>query len=194
MAPALPTYGGWLTSASGYDEALARQKASGSPVLVYFYTDWCPYCRQFDASVAPLADPKLLRVRVNPDAGGFDKQLAAQFGVTGYPSLFLISRAGAAHRPVNDGVQRNAPPNPQAFVDSCKEIVVNELLRAGLSATSGETPDLDRALQFDPGRAAILNARSAIRWKAGYRKSALEDASRACALGDATDCRNARGS
>jgi len=193
VAASLPTYGGWLSAASGYDDALARQKDSGSPVLVYFFTDWCPYCKQFDASVAPMADSKLLRVRVNPETGDRDKQLASTFGVSGYPSIFLIPRAGASPQRVDDGVSREAPPDAQKFVDSCKQTVVNDLWRAGASAVGPATPDLDRALQFDPTNDSILNTRASIRWKAGYRKSALDDSSRACALGNATACKNARG-
>lgn len=187
-APPLPTYSGWLTGAAGYEDALARQRESASPVLVYFFTDWCPYCKQFDASVAPSSDSRFLRVRVNAEAGGMDKQLAAKFGVRGYPSIFLLSRAGAGPVPIEDGVGREKLPNPSAYTESCKEQVVRALWAAGSSVPGPETPDLDRALQFDPDEGGLWQMRAAIRWKAGYRKSGAEDARRACSLGQSKAC------
>lgn len=193
VAPPLPSYGGWLTAAAGYDDAIRQQKESGSPILVYFFTDWCPYCKQFDSAIAPLADSKLLRVRVNPEAGGMDRQLADQMGVSGYPAVFVIARAGASPRRVEAGVARDAAPSPERFVASCKSTIVDELWRSGAQAAGPATPDLDRALQFDPTHHQILAARSYVRFKSGYRAASYEDAQRACALGNAEACKSVRG-
>jgi len=88
----------WYENASGYASALSAAESSGAPVLVYFYTDWCPYCRQFNISL--LGDPEvqsqlaeMLAVRVNAEAGPDERSLAGHYRVRGYPALFVYTSA-----------------------------------------------------------------------------------------------------
>lgn len=83
--------------AEDLDLAIEEQNATGAPLLIYVYTDWCPYCRAFDRSVLP--DPELtdylseeiVKVRINPDNSKDERLLADRLGVTGYPSFYLVS-------------------------------------------------------------------------------------------------------
>ena len=193
-APPLPSYAGWLSGASGHEDALRRQQESGSPVLVYFYTDWCPFCRQFDDSVANSADPRLLRVRVNPEAGDAERALQKQYGVTGYPSLFVIANAGGSPRRVAAGVGgRDDRPDPAAFTQSCRDQLVSALFDAGRSARGGETHHLDRGIQLAPDEPALWHQRGAIRWNNGDRERGRRDLERACSLGARDACAVIRG-
>ena len=62
---------------------------------MYFYTDWCGYCRQFEAQI--LSDDDVIAylaaevraVRVNPEAGEAEAALAQRYGIRGFPALYL---------------------------------------------------------------------------------------------------------
>ncbi|MEZ5331415.1 MAG: thioredoxin family protein [Thermoanaerobaculia bacterium] len=109
--------GPFLFGADGWQEAMRRADESGKAVFVYFYTDWCPYCRQFDAELvaAPEVEAYLredvVAVRINPEAGGAEAELARRYSVRGYPALFVHPR-GALDR--LHGLRRteNGPSGP----------------------------------------------------------------------------------
>jgi thiol:disulfide interchange protein len=96
----------WFDDAGGYADAVAEADRSGKPVLVYFYTDWCPYCRQLNGSL--LADTqvqaelgRMLAVRVNPESGPDERSLASHYRVRGYPALFVYTReSGGRFEPI----------------------------------------------------------------------------------------------
>ena len=84
----------WHEGAAGFREAMKEAEADGLPVAVYFYTDWCPYCRQLNTEI--LAKPaveehfkRLVKVRINPEKGAAEREVANQYKVSGYPT-FLI--------------------------------------------------------------------------------------------------------
>jgi thiol:disulfide interchange protein len=89
------TFKDWYEDTQGYQQALAEQKVSHKPVLIYFYATWCPHCKQFTATV--LTDGKMQNfvkdfphVRVAPDDGQPERELMKQFGADGYPSVFIV--------------------------------------------------------------------------------------------------------
>jgi uncharacterized repeat protein (TIGR02543 family) len=93
------TFDGWYEDATGYQKAVADQKAGGKPMLVYFYATWCPHCKRFTAEV--LSSPKTQEyvkkyphVRIAPDNGNAEKQLMQSYGAEGYPSFFVVKSNG----------------------------------------------------------------------------------------------------
>src|SRR5678816_653242 len=96
----------WLRDAPGYERALELQKESNGPLIVYFYTDWCPYCRSLDNQYLPSQPVRdylrtVVKVRINPGHGRAERELANRYGVTGYPSYFVIQKAAAAPRQIS---------------------------------------------------------------------------------------------
>jgi thiol:disulfide interchange protein len=92
---------GWLEGASGYSEAAKLSKSSGTPMFVYFRTDWCPYCKEFESEL--LSSPKveaylreLVRVKINPETGQREGKLADAYNVQGYPGLYWQKNPGEA--------------------------------------------------------------------------------------------------
>lgn len=96
----------WLDGAAGYAEAVERAEQSGDPVLVYFYTDWCPYCRQFNNSLLGEAAVQaeldsMLAVRVDAEGGPDERSLAAHYRVRGYPALYVYTaQQGGSFEPI----------------------------------------------------------------------------------------------
>lgn len=86
----------WYVDYKGYREALRVSRARNAPIFIYTYTDWCGYCRVFDAQMLPKSDIKkalsgYVKVRMNPEHSTQDYKLFKRWGGTGYPSLWVQS-------------------------------------------------------------------------------------------------------
>ena len=93
-----------------WNTGLAAAKEQGRPVLVDFYTDWCHWCDEMDEKT--FADSEIKKkfadgwITIKIDAedqavSGTYKgdtltypQMAAAFGVTGYPAYVFIDKEG----------------------------------------------------------------------------------------------------
>ncbi|MFA5094007.1 MAG: thioredoxin family protein [Candidatus Omnitrophota bacterium] len=81
-----------------FNGALKEAKAKGVPVMVDFYTDWCKWCKKLDRDtysdqkVAGLSE-RFVCVKVNGDK---NPEIAAKYGVDGYPSIFFLDAGGNA--------------------------------------------------------------------------------------------------
>ncbi|HKV10897.1 MAG TPA: thioredoxin family protein [Thermoanaerobaculia bacterium] len=88
----------WYEGATGYQKAMREAKEDGTPVAVYFYTDWCGYCKQLDEellSTPGVQEPfrYLVKVKINPEKGFAEQELAERYKVEGYPSFFILPSA-----------------------------------------------------------------------------------------------------
>jgi thiol:disulfide interchange protein len=95
----------WLENHDGYEQAMLKHRAEARPIVVYFRTDWCPYCRQFEDALLEVPEvveamKKMVLVRVNPEAGDTEMKLAARYRVDGYPAMFVHSTKSKAVVPV----------------------------------------------------------------------------------------------
>lgn len=121
----------WHEGAAGFRQAMQEAEADGLPVAVYFYTDWCPYCRQLNNELlskeAVVEHFKgVVKVRINPEKGTAERQLANQYKVTGYPSFFMHSTAKGAPVRVNGQVREGSGwrvKTPAEFIASVREAV-----------------------------------------------------------------------
>jgi thiol:disulfide interchange protein len=118
----------WYRDADGYEKAKQERDTLHVPLIVYFYTDWCGYCRALDRDILSSEEVKqfvqtVAKVRINPELGVDERELAQMYGVTGYPSVFVIPAD-------NDWRQRIYPfvragdeftaMSPNQFVAACK--------------------------------------------------------------------------
>jgi thiol-disulfide isomerase/thioredoxin len=133
----------WLYGAAGYARAVELQRQLNVPLVVYFYADWCPYCRTLDSQYLPSAPVQeylqgVIKVRINPEQGPAELTVAKRYGVSGYP-LFLVIRNSAA-RPINVRPFRKLGNlTPTQFANACRAIapVSRKAPTVKSSATSG---------------------------------------------------------
>ena len=122
-------FDGWLSGAHGYEEARKQHEQSGNPLLVYFYTDWCPHCRRLNTAVlatgvAQQAIRDFVKVRMNPESGPGENRLAGEFHIGGYPSLFVVS--GGSSTPRSLPIPRDA----DGFAKTCAAVrIVSQAVR-----------------------------------------------------------------
>jgi thioredoxin-related protein len=92
-----------------WDAGMHEAAASGRPVLVDVYTDWCGWCRRMDRDVYARADVQeylsrrfvTVKLDAESDANAryqgrvySSRSLAAAFGVTGYPTTLFFGAKG----------------------------------------------------------------------------------------------------
>ncbi len=115
----------WL---SKMEKAQEQSKETGLPIFTLFTgTSWCPYCIQLEdevfskAEFKTFANQNLVLLILDFGPGGVpsskkDGILAKEFGVTGYPSYFLIDTAGK--RLASGGYHKGI--NPKGFAEWVK--------------------------------------------------------------------------
>ena len=124
----------WYEGASEYSKANNQHQSLRVPLLIYFRTDWCPYCKKLDRDILPLDEvsrfmKSVVKVRINPEAGADEKALAERYGVKGYPSIFIL--------PTNSDTPTKVYPfrkvgntfvaaTPSEFVTACQEAGISK--------------------------------------------------------------------
>ncbi len=115
----------WHVGASGYQRGIEEAQREGRPMAVYFYTDWCPYCRELESELLSRAKVEeflkyLVKIKINPDRGTRERSLANQYGVRGYPSFFVQSAPSARPQKIRRS-NRNGLKSPEEFVDTLEQ-------------------------------------------------------------------------
>ena len=83
----------WYT----YKQGIELSKIEGVKIFLYFYADWCTYCKKMeketfnDDSVVSYLNDNFIPIKVNSDR---DIKTALDFGVKGLPSSWFIEENG----------------------------------------------------------------------------------------------------
>ena len=115
----------WLNGASGYARALELQRELKVPLIVYFYADWCPYCQKLDREYLPTAVVRqylrgVVKVRINPEYGPAEEEIAQRYGVTGYPTFLVMRNLSTPPRNIQPFRKGGASLNPADWVTACQ--------------------------------------------------------------------------
>jgi thiol:disulfide interchange protein len=124
-----PDFSSWLEGADGMVEAARLFEEEARPIFVYFYTDWCPYCRQFERELLSTEAVEdyidgIVAVRINPENGPTEAEMSRRYGVQGFPMLFMLSAESGSWSMVERVELRDGRPvlkQPGAFVDTLKQ-------------------------------------------------------------------------
>ena len=94
-----------------FDDGMAESKKSGKKVMIDVYTDWCGWCKKMDkdtysdGTVADYLNKKYVTIKLNAESSNklqyqgksyTEQELAAAFGISGYPSIIFLSETGEA--------------------------------------------------------------------------------------------------
>ncbi len=125
---ATPSYT-WYEGANGFERGIEEAQQEGKALAVYFYTDWCPYCRELERDLLSRAKVEdflkyLVKIRVNPESGRRERLLANEYGVHGYPSFFIQSAPGATPRKIRR-TDRDGLKSPEDFVATLERAAGN---------------------------------------------------------------------
>ena len=127
VAPATSAqYPKWLHGATGFAKALELQRELNVSLVVYFYTDWCGYCRTLDKQY--LSSPSVHRalqrsitVRINPEYGPEERKIAERYGVAGYPAFLIMDHESARPTNVQPFRRNGSHLTPEQFARACEK-------------------------------------------------------------------------
>lgn len=100
--------GSWYAGAGAYRQAAMESGRTGAPLLVFFYTDWCGYCKHVQAKVFPDARVAralrgYVKLRINPEHSPEDDALFKRMGGRGYPYALVWAERGTGLQPFRFG-------------------------------------------------------------------------------------------
>lgn len=111
----------WHNGATGYENALVLQKTSHKPIAIFFHADWCSSCKKLRETVLASAEfdeylKNVIPVKINPESGLKERQIADTYGVTGYPTFLLIDfNSQKVSR-----IRTSQNISPQQFIEQCE--------------------------------------------------------------------------
>ncbi len=116
--------GGKVVISKKYDKGKSLQKAlnTGKPVLVFFYTDWCGFCQKFAPTYYKISKNSKIKKNfavayVNCEKDE-NRALMSEYGVQGFPSVFVIDNQG----------KRTQLDNNTFFSEDSKDVVAKKAL------------------------------------------------------------------
>jgi thioredoxin-related protein len=83
----------WYT----YNEGITLAKTEGKKVLLFFYSEWCPYCKKMlretfqDSSVVSYVRENFIAIELDFDK---DTKIVSRYGVRILPSTFFLIKSG----------------------------------------------------------------------------------------------------
>ena len=121
-------YPRWLHGATGFARAVEVQRELNISLVLYFYTDRCSDCRTLDEQYlkAPSVHRALQRsvaVRINPDYGVEELQIAQRYGVTSYPAFLILDHESAPPRDVQPFRANGNHLTPDQFARACEKLM-----------------------------------------------------------------------
>ena len=126
----------WYEGASGYEQAFEEARRDQKPLMVYFRTEWCGYCRQFERELLSTETVQkyvdsVVKVTINPEAGREEAQIASAYRVRGFPAIFMHP----ADLGPPQGIRRTAMRDGKIGLQTPDEFV--ETLREAASVETG---------------------------------------------------------
>ncbi len=115
----------WGSQSSGYATAFTEHQSSNKPIVVLFYTDWCGSCKTLKAEILTSPEVKeflqnrVLAVKINPERDADSANLAKQFGVRGYPMMFMVRNNGTDIQ----WIRKTSRITPEQFIAQLQSII-----------------------------------------------------------------------
>jgi thiol-disulfide isomerase/thioredoxin len=126
----------WFDGSRKFNQSVSASKDNNAGHLIYFYTDWCPFCRRLAGDILytkitreGLSD--VVKISLNPETTKEARRISTEFGVTGYPTVLIKypdmeqykrvkidfkDRGIYVTTPNTGGRSRSEPYSPESFV------------------------------------------------------------------------------
>jgi hypothetical protein len=117
---------GWINGATNMERAARTSLELKVPLVVYFYVDWCPYCHALENEYFPSAPVRdylnsVVKIRINPELSRADREMGQVFGISGYPSFFVLA-PNSVPVPVSPFRREGRDLTPAEFAQRCRDV------------------------------------------------------------------------
>jgi tetratricopeptide (TPR) repeat protein len=172
------TFSGWQHGAAGHAQASAAAERSYQPLVVYFHTDWCPWCLKLNerylgsGSVREIL-ARMHKVEINPERGLSEESLFRRYGGSGFPSFFVLL-PGSGERPVKLSPFRGSgEQSVNEFAETIKAAATSHYDRWALKLHRDGDDELarkvlEKSLAFNPRPAYSYYLQGTILHKTGH--------------------------
>jgi len=130
---------GWMNGAANMERAAQTSLELKVPLVVYFYVDWCPYCHALENEYFPAAPVRdylnsVVKIRINPELTRADRELGQVFGISGYPSFFVLA-PNSVPVPVSPFRRDGRNLTPAEFAQRCRDVTTPRIAANGGQGT-----------------------------------------------------------
>jgi thiol-disulfide isomerase/thioredoxin len=154
---------GWEEGANAHRRVVANAVESEEPVVVYFQTDWCPWCRRLNDSYLRQDEVRhsleqVRKIAVNPENGAEEKALLQRYGATGFPAFYVFVPAFEGRPRRLTPFRKDDADTPAQFAEKIREAIAHEYDAHGYDlSTRGQDKQaiayFEKALGYDPDNA-----------------------------------------
>jgi len=151
---------GWEEGANAHRRLVAAAVESEEPVVVYFQTDWCPWCRRLNEGYLGKREVRqsLERVRkiaVNPEKGAEEAALFQRYGGKGFPSFYVYVPAFEGQPRRLSPFRRDGASTPAQFAREIAQAIAREYDAHGYDLSEKGQDEraityYRQALEYDP--------------------------------------------
>jgi len=176
-------FAGWEQGAAGYEKAEKAARDSEEPLIVYFYTSWCGYCKKLDKTYLSSADVQsvlepIRKVAIDPEKGSADRTLQITYGVRGFPAFFVtIPGLGSPPVQVHPFMMRGSMSTAD-FSKAIKMVIGRQYNNKGVSLVNEKNFEqalgyLDKALSFYDGNPDLYYNRGQVYYELAQKPKDL---------------------
>jgi tetratricopeptide (TPR) repeat protein len=159
----------WYENAVGYAKAKRKADEYKAPMIIYFYTDWCGFCKAVEKNLFPKpkavnAMKPFVKVKINPEHGGAEEKLFKQMNGSGYPRFLVIpygekykkvgitagKSSGSRSISVKKFVKRIEKYKPEPLPKSGKEYYQRAASYFENNHYKKALEDIKKAIQYEP--------------------------------------------
>ncbi len=158
---------GWENGADGFESALREAQRDELPMIVYFNTEWCKWCRKLNQSylqdrhVRSVLD-YFVKVSVNPEDGADEERLFERFGGGGFPGFYVFLPVANGKPFKLSPFRKDGSLSPEKFAQEISERTAIAYERSGIDLSrqgdcKAAIEEFETALQWTETRQADLH-------------------------------------
>ncbi len=119
----------WPNGPSNHKKILAFAVKEEKPMLVYFYTDWCSFCKRLNQEYINTTEFKELsngvyKVQINPEkSNSGNKLFKTKYKGTGYPTVLVLVPGISDDFKKYHPFSKNNDMSPALYVNKIRETI-----------------------------------------------------------------------
>lgn len=147
---------GWPQGIKSYKAVLEYAVKDEKPLLIYFYTDWCPFCKRLNEEYIASPEFKELsggvyKVQINPEKSKSGERLfKKKYKGTGYPSVFVYVPAVSKELRQYHPFSKNNDLSPAKYTKNIREKIARDY--------NNKAFELYRKKEYENARDFLLKA------------------------------------